>query len=273
MLNNADVRGVMAKVIEPVAKGLLKIGITPDAITYLGTIGASAAALWFFPRGEFVTGVLVMILFIFSDLLDGTMARLSGTAGPWGNYLDPTLDRIADGAVFGAVLIYFASSGQLATAGEVLDTTTAQVGTAASWVVLVGAFTISYSKARAESVGATANVGIAERAERLIVVVAAAFLTGLFDQPYILTGAMVILAILVVITIGQRFATVKSQLQQPVSASSGDSEIADSAGDSGIPHSAGDSGTKSVESGGAEGPNGQDENENSSGDGDGRPPE
>jgi CDP-diacylglycerol--glycerol-3-phosphate 3-phosphatidyltransferase len=215
MLNNADVRGAIAKLIDPVAKGLLKIGITPDAVTYIGTVGASAAALWFFTRGEFVTGVLVMILFIFSDLLDGTMARLSGRAGPWGNYLDSTLDRVADGAVFGSILVYFASSGLFENAGEGLDSTTARVGTAASWVVLVGAFTISYSKARAESIGATANVGIAERAERLIVTLAAAFLTGLLDQPYILTGAMVILAILVVITIGQRFSTVKSQLLTP----------------------------------------------------------
>lgn len=213
MLNNAGVRGVMAYVIEPVAKGLLKIGVTPDAVTYIGTIGASSAALWFFPRGEFVTGVLVMILFIFSDLLDGTMARLSGRAGPWGNYLDSTLDRVADGAVFGSVLIYFASSGQLAASGETLNAETAIIGTAATWVVLVGGFTISYSKARAESVGATANVGIAERGERLIVTMLAALLTGIFDQPYILAGAMVVLAILVVITIGQRFATVKSQLR------------------------------------------------------------
>lgn len=209
MLNNAGVRGVMANVIEPVARGLLKIGVTPDAITYIGTIGASAAALWFFPRGEFVAGVLVMLFFIFSDLLDGTMARLSGTAGPWGNYLDSTLDRIADGAVFGGILIYFATRGEA-------------LGTAASWVVLVGAFTISYAKARAESVGATANVGIAERAERLIVVLAAAFLTGLLDQPYILMGAMVVLAILVVITIGQRFVTVKSQLRPHPSDAVGD---------------------------------------------------
>ena len=62
----------------------------------------SIAALWFFPRGQFVPGVLVIVLFVFSDLLDGTMARLSGRAGPWGNYLDSTLDRVADGAVFGA---------------------------------------------------------------------------------------------------------------------------------------------------------------------------
>lgn len=238
MLNNADVRGVMAKVIEPVAKFLLKIGLTPDSITYLGTIGASAAALWFFSRGEFVVGALVMIAFIFSDLLDGTMARLSGRAGPWGNYLDSTLDRVADGAVFGSILIYFASSGGIASSVGTLDTTTTLVGTAATWVVLVGAFTISYSKARAESIGATANVGIAERAERLIIVLTAAFLTGLLDQPLVLTGAMVVLAILVIITIGQRFATVKSQLRTP--------------GDD----TAGSQGSKSVGTGSADGTDG-----------------
>lgn len=198
MLNNADVRKGIAKFIDPVAKKLLDIGVTPDAITYVGTLGVSASALWFFPRGQFTIGVIVILLFVFSDLLDGTMARMSNRAGPWGNFLDSTLDRIADGAVFGGILIYFATQAE-------------PLAVAATWVCLVGGFTISYAKARAESVGATANVGIAERAERLILVLAAAFIAG-FGVPWILQGAVLLLAILVLITIGQRFAKVKSQL-------------------------------------------------------------
>ena len=94
MLNNKEARGVVSRVVDPVAKALLSIGLTPDAITYIGAAGVSLTALWFFPRGQFVIGVLVILLFVFSDLLDGTMARLSGRAGPWGNYLDSTLDPI-----------------------------------------------------------------------------------------------------------------------------------------------------------------------------------
>jgi CDP-diacylglycerol--glycerol-3-phosphate 3-phosphatidyltransferase len=198
MLNNADVRKGLAKFIDPAAKKLLDIGVTPDMITYAGTLGVSATALWFFPRGQFTIGVIVILLFIFSDLLDGTMARMSNRAGPWGNFLDSTLDRIADGAVFGGFLIYFASRGE-------------SLAAAATWVCLVGGFTISYAKARAESVGATANVGIAERAERLILVLAAAFIAG-FGVSWILPAAVIVLAVLVLVTIGQRFAKVKSQL-------------------------------------------------------------
>jgi len=198
MLNNQGARRAVAGMVDPVARRLLAIGLTPDAVTFIGAAGTSVAALWFFPRGQFVAGVLVIILFIFSDLLDGTMARISGRAGPWGNYLDSTTDRIADGAVFGGVLIYFASRGD-------------SWQTAAAWICLVGGFVISYAKARAESVGADANVGIAERAERLIVVLAAAFITGL-GVTWVLPVAIAILAVLVLVTIGQRFAHVRRQL-------------------------------------------------------------
>lgn len=198
MLNNQQARHAVAGVVDPVAKALLRIGLTPDAVTLIGALGTCAAALWFFPRGQFVAGVLVILLFVFSDLLDGTMARLSGRAGPWGNFLDSTTDRIADGAVFGGILIYFAVRGQTWE-------------TAAAWVCLVGGFTISYAKARAESVGAEANVGIAERAERLIVVLLAAFIQGL-GVSWALPVAVAVLAVLTLVTVGQRFAHVRGQL-------------------------------------------------------------
>lgn len=198
MLNNQQARSMVAGVVEPVARRLLALGISPDAVTYVGTAATSIAALWFFPRGQFIPGVVIIAIFAFSDLLDGTMARLSGRAGPWGNYLDSTLDRVADGAVFGAVLIYFATHGETWP-------------TAAAWVCLVGGFTISYAKARAESVGATANVGIAERAERLIVILLAAFVTGL-GVTWMLPVATAVLALLTLITIAQRFTHVRQQL-------------------------------------------------------------
>lgn len=198
MLNNQSARKVASRVVDPIAKRLLALGLSPDAVTYVGAAATSVAALWFFPRGQFIPGVIIIAIFALSDLLDGTMARMSGRAGPWGNYLDSTLDRVADGAVFGGVLIYFAVHGETWP-------------TAAAWVCLVGGFTISYAKARAESVGATANVGIAERAERLIVILLAAFITG-FGVTWMLPVATAVLALLTLITIAQRFTHVRQQL-------------------------------------------------------------
>ena len=99
MLNNASVRRAVSGAVDPVARGLLKIGVSPDAVTLVGTLGTSIAALWFFPRQQWALGFLVILLFVFSDLLDGTMARMSGRSGPWGAFLDSTLDRIEEGIV------------------------------------------------------------------------------------------------------------------------------------------------------------------------------
>lgn len=201
MLNNADARKAAATVVDPVARGLLRIGVTPDMVTVVGAAGTAAAALVFFRTGAFFTGLAFMVVLTMSDLLDGTMARMRGTAGPWGNFLDSTLDRVTDGAVFGALLWWSIANGQTVAAWAAL-------------VCLVGGFTISYAKARAESVGATANVGIAERAERLIVAYLAALLTG-FGLDWAMPVLLTILAVLVVITVVQRFVEVRRQLVAP----------------------------------------------------------
>lgn len=199
MLNNPAARKVSSAVLEPVARLLLRLRISPDAVTIIGTVGACTGALVFIPRGEFIPGVLIVVAFAFSDLLDGTMARLSGTAGPWGNFLDATLDRVADGCVFGALVLWAATTGNPWIIGAALAS-------------LIGGQVISYSKARAEAVGATANVGIAERAERLILALGAAFIAG-FGVPYILPIALGILAVLSVVTIVQRMVVVRRQLR------------------------------------------------------------
>lgn len=198
MLNNPAARKVSTAVLEPIARLLLRLHVSPDAVTVIGTLGTCTAALVFFPRGDFIPGCLIIAAFVICDLLDGTMARLSGRAGPWGNFLDATLDRIADGCVFGALVLWAAGTGNGWT-------------TAAALTCLVGGQVISYAKARAEAVGATANVGIAERAERLIVVLLAAFIAG-FGVPYILPIALWALAIVSVITIIQRVVVVRRQL-------------------------------------------------------------
>jgi len=199
MLNNASVRRAVSGAVDPVARGLLKLGVSPDAVTLVGTLGTSIAALWFFPRQQWAVGVVVILLFVFSDLLDGTMARMSGRSGPWGAFLDSTLDRVADGAMFGGIVLGFTNAGDPWTAGAAL-------------ACLVGGAVVSYAKARAESVGVECNVGIAERAERLIIAGVAALLYGL-GVPYILPVVLWLLAALTWFTVGQRVLHVRGQLR------------------------------------------------------------
>lgn len=198
MLNNADARGVLAPVVEPIARGLLRMRITPDMVTLAGTTLTVLTALILIPQGRFIPAVVLLFLFISADVLDGTMARLSGTQGPWGAWFDATLDRVADGAVFGGVLIWAAWHS---------DTLTTML----AWVCLVGGVVVSYAKARAEAVGATANGGIAERAERIILLGLGAILYQFVDWG--MSAAIAILAVLTVITVFQRGLDVRRQLK------------------------------------------------------------
>jgi CDP-diacylglycerol---glycerol-3-phosphate 3-phosphatidyltransferase len=183
----------------PLARGLLRIGVGPDVITWIGAIGVSAAAFGFYPRGELFLGSLVITIFVFSDTLDGTMARLSGRPSRWGALLDSTLDRIADGSVFGALVLWFARGGD------------EPVLAVLALVCLIGGMVVSYVRARAEGLGLTCNVGIAERSERLVVILLATGLSGL-GVPYIQAVGLWLLAVATVVTIGQRMLEVRRQV-------------------------------------------------------------
>ena len=165
MLEN--LRSVVTKVISPICRWLLRIGVTPDAVTWAGTIGTVLVSMIFFPQGWLWQGVVVLLVFIFSDLLDGTMARQSGRSSKWGAFLDSTLDRIADGAVFGGLALYFAGP-----ADSVL-------WCGAAIGALVFGQVTSYSKARGESLGIPVHGGLAGRADRLFLGLLGALLTGL----------------------------------------------------------------------------------------------
>jgi CDP-diacylglycerol--glycerol-3-phosphate 3-phosphatidyltransferase len=199
MLNNADARGFVAPVVEPIARGLLRVGITPDMVTIAGTVLTVTTALVLIPQERFVPALVLLAVFTVADVFDGTMARLTGTQGPWGAWLDATMDRIADVAIFGSLVMWAAWHS---------DTLTTML----AWACLAGAVAISYAKARAEAVGATANGGIAERAERLIVVGIGAILVAA-GVSWGMTAALAVLAVLVVITLIQRGLDVRSQLK------------------------------------------------------------
>jgi len=208
MLNQTNARQVVAGVVEPVARGLLRLGISPDAITVLGLVGTCVGALVFFPQEKWLIGLAVVVLFIFSDLLDGTMARLSGRAGPWGAFLDSTLDRVGDAAILGGIAMGFVHAGDPRTAAVAIG-------------CLVGGLVVSYAKARAEGVGAECNVGIAERTERLIIQGIGVVLYG-FGVPYALPVALWVLLVLTWITVGQRIWHVRGQLHPVAAADGGD---------------------------------------------------
>jgi CDP-diacylglycerol--glycerol-3-phosphate 3-phosphatidyltransferase len=172
--------------------------VSPDAITVLGTVGVVAAALWFVPRGQLLTGMIVVTVLVLTDMLDGAVARARGGGSKWGALLDSSMDRIADGAIFGSVAYWLAVSGRDASA-------------VAAMLCLVGAFTVSYVKARAEGLGFTCNVGIAERTERLLVIGGGALLSVL-GVPYALDVALWVLATLCAVTVGQRLYAVRRQV-------------------------------------------------------------
>jgi CDP-diacylglycerol--glycerol-3-phosphate 3-phosphatidyltransferase len=187
------------KAVEPVARRIAAMGITPDALTIVGTVGVSGGALGFYPRGSFFVGTLVITAFVFRDMLDGAVARVTGTSGPWGAFLDSTLDRVGDGAIFGALALWYAGDGNSTTLCAV-----------ALYDLVAGVVT-SYAKARAESLGMTANVGIAERSERLIAILVLTGLSGLFDAPILRAIALWGLAAATTITVGQRMVEVRRQ--------------------------------------------------------------
>ncbi len=195
---NVLARARVSRVIDPVGARLARAGLSADAVTVIGTTGAVAAAVAFFPRGLFFPGAQFVTFFVLFDLLDGAVARARGTASRWGAFLDSTLDRVADAAVFGALIWWFAGAGD-----------SRPLLLAALLCLVLGTLT-SYVKARAEGLGMTCNVGFAERSERLIIVLLGTGLDG-FGLPYVLAAALWLLVAASLVTVGQRLFEVHRQ--------------------------------------------------------------
>jgi CDP-diacylglycerol---glycerol-3-phosphate 3-phosphatidyltransferase len=184
-------RPVIARILTPVGQALARTPVTPNALTIIGTIGMSAGALWLFPTGHLFAGVMVCTGFVLTDMLDGTLARIKGTTGKFGAFLDSTMDRVADAAVFAGIATWFVLGGH--------DKLLAGV----SIFCLVAGSLVSYAKARAESLGLRCDVGFAERTERLLIGLVAIGLSGL-GVPYVLPIGLWFLAAASAFTFGQR---------------------------------------------------------------------
>ena len=200
-------KSAVTDLITPMAKAALKLGITANAVTIAGAIGSWAASLYFFTAGKFFVGTLVITVLVLSDLFDGTMARLSGDQpSKFGALLDSTLDRVTDAILLISLLLWALSDlAQLKNSSATLDRLILLI-----LIALLTGFLISYIKAKAESLDITCEVGIAERSERLIVLLVATGLYGL-GVGLALEIGLWILVLINLITVFQRsFHVVKA---------------------------------------------------------------
>lgn len=195
----SSLRPVIGRIADPLVRRLHAWGVTPDAVTVTGTVGTVAAALWFYPRGSLFVGTLVISAFVLTDTIDGALARKRGVSSPFGGWLDSTCDRIADGAIFAGLALWFSHGGEH------------DIRLALTLYVLVAGLVVSYAKARAEGLGMTCDVGIAERPERLILVLAATGLVGLGVSDLLFDIALWTLAVLSTVTVAQRTREVHRQ--------------------------------------------------------------
>jgi phosphatidylinositol phosphate synthase len=199
MLN--QLRPALSRVTSPVGHALARTGVTPNTVTIIGTLGVVGGALGFYPFGEFFWGTVVCTIFVFFDLFDGAVARVTGKTSKFGAFLDSNMDRVSDAAIFGGLILYFASKDH----NDML-----MVGLSA--FCLVSGVLVSYARARAEGMGLNATIGIAERGERLIIGLATIGLSGL-GVPYVLAAGLWVLSVASLITVVQRYVAVYRQVE------------------------------------------------------------
>ena len=189
-------RPVVEKVIAPLIARLARAGVTPDAITVVGTLGAVGGAVVLFGSGHLFWGTVVVTISVLLDLLDGALARARGGGTVFGAVLDSVGDRAADAAIFGALIWWYSGAGD-----------NRLLVLLALLCLVLGVLT-SYVKARAEGVGIACNVGIVERLERLLLVLFGTGLTGI-GVPYALHVGLWVLMVGSAITVVQRIVAVR----------------------------------------------------------------
>jgi CDP-diacylglycerol--glycerol-3-phosphate 3-phosphatidyltransferase len=186
-------RPFFARLFSPLIQALARTPVTPNMITVAGTLGVAAAALAMFPIGWLFPGAATATVFIFTDMLDGQLARIKGSSGKYGAFLDSTMDRFGDAAIFGGITIWFMRTDHLLAV--------------VSLFCLAGGMSVSYVKARAEGLGLNADVGLVERPERVLIGLTSIGLSGL-GVPYVLPIGMWALAAGTAVTLCQRMRAV-----------------------------------------------------------------
>lgn len=198
MLDNAKARAIASAVVDPLARGLLRTGLTPNMVTFFTSTAVSVIVLLTWSRGEFLMGLLLCAPMVFGDLLDGTMARLSGKTSKWGSFLDSVMDRVTDSAILISMILYVHSASE-------------DVYVAFGAVALATGSLIPYIRAKAESIGVECKVGLMERSERLFVVLIA----GICSAAGITSAigyALIVLSVLNTVTVVQRMNAVRKSV-------------------------------------------------------------
>jgi CDP-diacylglycerol--glycerol-3-phosphate 3-phosphatidyltransferase len=197
MLGNSKARDIGKLIATPFAKVFIKLGFSPDLVTLFGTLGVVVSSIVFFSQGQFLLGSILFAMFVGLDAVDGTVARLLSRNSKWGAFFDSVLDRIADGIVLGSIAFYFAKAGE-------------ETYFILSLVALLASEIVSYTKARAEGLGLNCDTGLAERPERVIIIIAGTFFAGLGISEA-LEICIWVLTIVSVITVIQRMNFVLKQ--------------------------------------------------------------
>jgi CDP-diacylglycerol--glycerol-3-phosphate 3-phosphatidyltransferase len=195
---NKYARAFFSRVMRPIAAALVKRGVSPDVVTLIGTAGVMVGALWLYPRGHFLWGTLWITAFVFADMIDGNMARITERSSLWGAYLDSTMDRFGDAAVFAGLAMWWAGGGN-----------NNALCALAIYNLAAGSI-VSYARARAESLGMQATVGMAERADRLVVVLVATGFNGM-GLPFVLHVALIVVGVASTVTFTQRILATRKQ--------------------------------------------------------------
>ncbi|KGF36020.1 CDP-alcohol phosphatidyltransferase family protein [Hoylesella buccalis] len=196
--------------INPIIKGMIKIGITPNMVTTIGFVGNVFAAFLFIHASQLTPlsmgfswigwgGAILLFSGLF-DMMDGRLARLGNMSTTFGAFWDSTLDRYSElFSLFGITLYLMTASG-------------IWVGVI-TFLALVGSIMVSYVRARAEGLGIECKVGLMQRPERVVVTALAAIITGMTSNLWWLIGGMTLIAVLANITAFWRVAHCYKQLK------------------------------------------------------------
>jgi CDP-diacylglycerol--glycerol-3-phosphate 3-phosphatidyltransferase len=198
LMISSALKPAVTRLINPLARAALRVGLTPNSVTILGALGLIISAAYFYSNEQYFVGTLVITAFALSDLFDGAMARISEKgATSWGGFLDSTIDRVTDSAIVISLALPLIRNEDLLAYPAI--------------VALVTGVLIPYIRAKAESFNIACSVGITERTERLIIILVAAGFHGL-GVPYILAIGIWSLAILGLVTVFQRLQVVRKGL-------------------------------------------------------------
>jgi CDP-diacylglycerol--glycerol-3-phosphate 3-phosphatidyltransferase len=184
--------------VDPLVAWLIRSGVRPNTITTIGT-GLVLVSALAFGLGHIRIGGLLLLLSGVTDTLDGQVARGGAMVTKFGAFYDSTLDRVGDGATFIGIGAFFL------TGPDVAYRTSAVI---ACMVAILSSLLVSYARARAEGLGIDCKVGIAQRAERILLVGVCSLLVGAGTHALLLEGVVALLAVASVITVVQRFVYV-----------------------------------------------------------------